>query len=96
MSASLFRYETFAELVHERFTVSGPHGEVELELDSVTKRAGTPGRADPFTLMFRGPTDSPLQQATYAFRHPRCTASIFIVPVEHTDAGYRYEAVFNP
>lgn len=96
-SPILLRYETFAPLVHEHFIVTGPSGDIELELTSVVRRSGnSPNPNDPFTLLFHGPKDLPLGQGTYAFRHQRLSADIFIVPIGRGEAGCVYEAVFNP
>ncbi|MFZ1906172.1 MAG: hypothetical protein WAU56_12380 [Steroidobacteraceae bacterium] len=88
-------YDGFCALVHQRFTVDGPAGEVVLELESA-EAAGQAGRPSGFRLLFRGPQATPLPQGTYAFRHPRCSTGIFIVPIGLDPAGYRYEAIFNP
>ena len=96
MAANL-SYEIFAELAHQRFTVTGPRGDVVLELERVTRLpARRSGGDSGFTLLFLGPRAAPLPQATYDFRHPRFTGAIFIVPVERTASEDRYEAVFNP
>ena len=50
----------------------------------------------PFTLVFEGPTEPELAQATYGIAHPALgTLDIFLVPVARSPAGIRYEAVFN-
>jgi hypothetical protein len=93
--AATLGYDGFCALVHQKFTVDGPAGEVMLELEhaQATPRAGVPSG---FRLLFRGPQAAPLPQGTYVFRHTRCSTGIFIVPIGLDPAGYRYEAIFNP
>jgi hypothetical protein len=95
--ATLPSYDTFVALLGERFMVAGPAGDVALELERVTAQpVRRAGQAVPFTLVFRGPRQALLPQATVRFRHPRLETEIFIVPVGADAAGYWYEAVFNP
>ena len=58
-----------------------------------------PGAARaPFTLLFEGPGQPVLPQATYGLAHEALgpvPLSIFLVPVSLSPAGVRYEAVFN-
>jgi hypothetical protein len=50
----------------------------------------------PFSLVFEGPAEPLLPQATYGLAHPVLGAlDIFLVPVARGPAGIRYEAVFN-
>ena len=50
----------------------------------------------PFSLVFEGPAEPQLPQATYALAHPALgPLDIFLVPVARSPAGIRYEAVFN-
>lgn len=50
----------------------------------------------PFSLVFEGPAQPLLAQATYGMTHPSLGAlDIFLVPVARSPAGIRYEAVFN-
>ena len=58
-----------------------------------------PGAARvPFTLLFQGPGQPALPQATYGLAHAAlgpAPLDIFLVPVSRGPAGVRYEAVFN-
>lgn len=57
---------------------------------------GQAGRAEPFSLLFRGPADAVAAQGTYAVAHARLgTLRIFLVPIGPDEQGMRYEAVFN-
>ena len=50
----------------------------------------------PFSLVFEGPAQPLLPQATYELAHPTLgPLNIFLVPVARSPAGIRYEAVFN-
>ena len=52
----------------------------------------------PFVLLFEGPAQPPLPQATYGLAHAAlgpAPMDIFLVPVSRSPAGLRYEAVFN-
>ena len=94
-----FVRERFAPLVGERFAVSwGAEGEpgVELELVSVQALRPHSGRAEPFSLLFRGPRRPILPQRIYDVAHPELgTLKIFLVPVQPSGEGAEYEAVVN-
>jgi hypothetical protein len=49
-----------------------------------------------FSLVFRGPRGTPLQQGTYQLEHTQLgTFDLFLVPVARDHDGVYYEAVFN-
>ena len=49
-----------------------------------------------FSILFRGPRDSMLPQALYKMENERMGSfDIFLVPVDVTEEGYEYQAVFN-
>lgn len=91
--------EDFQPLVHQRFEVVA--GELTLDCELVECRSlGTPpvgdGEREGFALLFEGPREPPLAQGIYDVRHPALDAGgIFLVPVQRTEAGVAYEAVFN-
>lgn len=65
-----------------------------VEAQALALHPGAP-RA-PFSLIFEGPAEPQLPQATYALAHPALgSLDIFLVPVARSPAGFRYEAVFN-
>jgi hypothetical protein len=83
-----------------------PVGTVELTLLEAVGRGEPPepsGRPDaapaprqPFSLVFAGPLDPQLPQATYALAHERLgELAIFLVPIARDADGVRYEAVFG-
>ena len=53
-------------------------------------------KQEQFTLIFTGPEDRPLDQASYQLTHKDMgELVIFLVPVSLKDGQYSYEAVFN-
>lgn len=88
-------YSLFAGLLHERFTVAEQAG-LTLELVEATlQRASVPG-VEAFNLLFRGPLQPLLPQATYTFTAPGTgPLALFIVPVARMADAIQYQAVFN-
>ena len=86
----------FAAALHTKFglrqDVSQP---IELELIHVSQLQSA-SRQEIFSILFRGPLETPLAQRIYQLEHPHLgTLSLFIVPVGMNEQGYEYEAVFN-
>lgn len=79
----------------QEFTVEAGSRRVSLELSAVTPIAASPRPGGGFSLMFRGPRETPLPQATYRFTGTSGAHDIFIVPVAADATGRLYEAVFN-
>ena len=89
--------ETFRAAEGDAFAVRGPDG-APLELVLAEVRSLGPGYRDgeAFALLFRGPADPVLPQATYALAHDRLgELEIFIVPVARGGEGASYEAIFT-
>lgn len=87
---------TFEPLVGDRFGVDGTVAAVELVLESATAAGEWPGGRAPFSLVFRGPVEPLLPQATYALRHAGLgVTEIFLVPFARDADGVRYEAIFT-
>jgi hypothetical protein len=89
--------ETFAPAVGETFTVGGEGGaKVELLLVEATPQdVGSHAPRPAFSLLFQGPADPPLPQATYRFEHSSLgVMEIFIVPLGRDEHGATYEAFF--
>jgi hypothetical protein len=99
--------ESFRSAVGSRFRVTSAGTPIELELADLTafpprdeaearRRAAAGIRAEPFTLVFRGPRDARLGQGTHRLEHDRLGAlEIFLVPIRPDERGPLYEAVFN-
>jgi hypothetical protein len=76
---------------------SGATGTIELVLASATPAAAaaTGAPREPFSLLFVGPADPALAQATYLLTHAVLgELAVFLVPVGRDADGMRYEAVF--
>lgn len=88
--------DSFEPLVGDVFTITGEPQAVKLVLGSATTLGPRPGGRDPFTLVFRGPTEPSLPQATYRLEHAELGAlEIFIVPIGQDADSMSYEAIFT-
>ncbi len=75
--------------------IAGDGRTLDLELISVSGLLETERQRN-FSVIFLGPSDSPVGQGTYRMEHDRMgAADLFIVPVGRSQKGYEYEAVFN-
>jgi hypothetical protein len=89
--------ETFKPTIGDTFAVGGEGGAtVELLLvEAEANDAGPHAPRPPFSLLFHGPAEPLLPQATYRFAHPSLEAmEIFIVPLGRDEHGSTYEATF--
>ncbi len=90
----------FAPYVGEKFRVQlAPSTVLELELVEVSridpKGGRAAGRREPFSVLFRGPLETPLSQRTYTLAHEQMgVLDLFLVPIAPDDDGRYYEAVF--
>lgn len=94
---STLTVETFSPAVGETFEVGAEGGAtVELLLvEATAKDAGPHAPRPPFSLLFHGPSDPLLPQATYRFEHGSLgVMEIFIVPLGRDEYGATYEAFF--
>lgn len=91
--------EEFAKHLHTKFRVSAEGAEADLELDEVVSFQGAandPSNMERFSLFFEGPPNVFLQQGVYTLDHEQLgELTLFIVPVERSRGGFRYESVFN-
>jgi len=56
----------------------------------------TTPRREPFSLLFRGPSEPVLPQMIHTLEHPALGRfELFLVPIGPDGNGMRYEAVFN-
>lgn len=96
--------EKYAEHIGEVFRIALDDDAVMdmtlIEANSVgpqtTKDALQAGLPAPFSVLFRGPAEPVLVQATYRLRHASLgELDLFLVPLGPRDDGIGYEAVFN-
>ena len=69
---------------------------LQLTLDAVVPKERQPPGYECFTLIFKGPRHSPLQQAIYQLDFSEDQSfPLFLVPVDAADDFVEYEAVFS-
>jgi len=89
--------ETFRPAVGQTFTV-GEEGGTTVELllvEAVGADVSPQAARPPFSLLFHGPAEPFLPQATYRFEHGSLgVLGIFIVPLGRDEHGTTYEAFF--
>jgi hypothetical protein len=85
--------DDFRPLLDDRFHVVPEGAEsFDVELVEVTEIPREPGGRAPFSLVFQGGPDPPLEQRIYRVEHDRLgELDIFLVPI----AADRYEAIFT-
>jgi hypothetical protein len=93
-------HETFAGRVGETFTVTAPDGDsIELtlaETQLAPENYASPGRREPFSLIFHGPASPYAQQGTWPLEHPDFEGlRMFLVPLGPEGDVMRYQAVFT-
>ena len=91
----------FAQWIGTEFRADDESGvAITLELveaNSLPSRPGAP-RPEPFSLIFRGPQDRPLDQRIYPLEHDRLgRLDLFLVPIGpgSDGRGPYYEVIFN-
>jgi hypothetical protein len=88
--------ETFTPCVDNAFAIAAEPHDLELVLEAAEARGEWPGGRQPFSLVFRGPSEPQLPQAIYRLEHAGLgVLEIFIVPIGRDDGGTRYEAIFT-
>lgn len=89
-------FDAFSSCRGDAFSVSLGQDQLSLELSTVDPLPETPGRPQPFSLVFSGPVEPPLQQMIYRMSHARLgELDVFLVPVQRLAETIRYEAIFN-
>lgn len=89
---------TFEPCVGQVFGVEAGGGSLKVTLTEASPGPWQPEGEDTFAfeLMFQGPPDPVLPQATYRMTHPALgPLDVFIVPVARTQDGTTYQAVFS-
>jgi len=88
--------ENFSEMEGLVFTVTSTDPKVELELVEVKKLGAGERPGGAFSLLWQGPSEPALTQATYCLSQATIGEhDIFLVPVAHKEIGYQYEAIFT-
>lgn len=96
-----FTIETFAPLQGEQFQLTVPAApSLSLLLAEVTPLGATNvpvgAQRAPFSLLFLGPTTPLLSQQIYPLSHPDLGRfALFLVPIDSTQEGIRYQAIFT-
>ena len=93
---SQLRYATFAQQRNSVFQVSSSAAPaLPLELVHAELHLSGPG-AESFSLLFAGPREPVLVQATYSLEHAVIKRfALFIVPVKQNAQSVYYKAIFN-
>jgi len=95
MSAVL-EHEEFTKHLNTRFRIYVNEAEpIEAELTNVSEHLVSARQAR-FSITFRTSNEISLGQGMHRFEHDQMgTFDLFIVPVERSDEGTYYEAIFN-
>lgn len=86
--------DDFSDKTGTSYDVVLENGTVPLTLQEFAPLTGSPREGGAFRLLFLGPVDPVLPQATLPFRQGDEVIDIFIVPVERDQNGTQYEAIF--
>jgi hypothetical protein len=88
---------TFAQHLNTKFRARvSDSRESEFELISVENRPSPPRGYECFSLLFRAPGDTPVEQRLYKLEHDHLPdIDVFLVPVRNEQNGIVFEAVFN-
>lgn len=91
--------DAFAPLVGDTFVLRAADGSIDATLVDATATGDAPApelRA-PFSLLWEGPAAPRLQQGIHEVQHAAFDEPlvVFLVPVDQTETGMRYQAVFN-
>jgi hypothetical protein len=82
--------------VGSTFEIRYPDGAVITLQLSEAKDLGSTPQQEQFMLLFQGPPQPLLQQATYALTHPALGERlVFLVPSAQNADGFVYHAVYN-
>jgi hypothetical protein len=80
--------------VGDEFALEAGGGAYTLRVEEVQELPTAAREAGSFRLLFSGPPQPVLRQATYTLRGSRRSDDIFIVPIAADAAAVRYEAIF--
>lgn len=97
---SVVTHEDFEPCLNGRFSVkteqeNGPQLEL-IEIKPLGERSPDARIRQPFSLLFRGPSEPMLPQQMYQLENPDCgELLLFLVPVGPDEKGMLYDTVFN-
>ncbi len=92
--------DDFGQCLNQKFRIRGDEQTIEAELVEVRgleSDTGHQGRS-PFSVLFRGPLEAPLQQMTFRLENEKMgELDLFLVPIgpDTEEEGMLYEAVFT-
>ncbi|MBR9763933.1 MAG: hypothetical protein GYB53_10510, partial [Rhodobacteraceae bacterium] len=93
---STMTVDEFTALQGSACTVASVQPQIELTLIEVQRLSSGLREGGAVSLLWQGPGEPALPQATYALTHETHGAQeLFLVPVARVDAGYQYEAIFT-
>src|SRR5436190_24166521 len=89
-------HEAFSENLNTKFLLRTSDSScVEVDLVKVSELLRSRGQ-ERFSILFRGPEETPLPQAMYECQHERVGEfDLFIVPINRDEDGTYYDAVVN-
>ena len=89
--------KTFEPLVGDAFVIRAADGAIDAVLTEAASAGDANGAPrEPFSLVWRGPLDAPLQQGLHQVEHPSLEPEVmFLVPIGRTADGLDYQAIFN-
>ena len=96
-SAQSITREALSAQVGARFAIRGGRFDgIVLSLAQVEEHPASAPGYETFSLLFEGPLEAPLEQATYEMESDRFgVQALFLVPIAPVGERSRYEAVFN-
>tara|TARA_R110002095_G_scaffold207439_1_gene192418 strand:- start:2673 stop:2978 length:306 start_codon:yes stop_codon:yes gene_type:complete len=88
--------DDFSTMEGSVFTVTSIDPKIDLELIEVKKLGSGDRKGGAFSLLWQGPSEPALPQATYCLSQAAIGShDIFMVPVAEKKIGYQYEAIFT-
>jgi Domain of unknown function (DUF6916) len=86
---------SFSEHLNTKFRAHAGDKIVELELAEATD-LGSNAKQEQFSLVFRGPLDTALDQMIYKIEHDALGSfDLLVVPIGKDEGGRDYEVIFN-
>ncbi|WP_350334600.1 DUF6916 family protein [Coralliovum pocilloporae] len=88
--------EDFADLEDTVFHITSLDPRISLQLIEVKKLGSGERKGGAFSLLWQGPSEPVLTQATYCLSQTAIGShDMFLVPVAEKQAGIQYEAIFT-